>query len=136
MAQDKIGSLQEESFKRKERVEALKRKADDGKENKNEISNKLPTWVLELFRRTFKSNLNRQVSCFEIYVYLLISDRPKFRSYKPQDENLKDKVLDDAKPGNVEAEVQEQLSAANTKVVIEELVSTYIFTWNWNIYST
>lgn len=58
--------------------------------------------------------------------YLFQCDRPKFRSYKPQDESLKDKVLEDAKPGNVEEEVKDQLSAANTKVVIEELVSNYL----------
>ncbi|KOC59486.1 Coiled-coil domain-containing protein 12 [Habropoda laboriosa] len=89
MAENKIGSLEEEALKRKERLQALKRKSEDGKENKSEIASKLP--------------------------------KPKFRSYKPQDESLKDKVLDSAKPGNVEAEVQDQLSAANTKVVIEEL---------------
>lgn len=31
--------------------------------------------------------------------------------------------MEDAKPGDVETVVQEQLNAANTKVVIEELVS-------------
>lgn len=33
-------------------------------------------------------------------------------------------MLEDAKPGDVETEVQDQLSAAKSKVVIEELVST------------
>ncbi|XP_008559088.1 coiled-coil domain-containing protein 12 [Microplitis demolitor] len=47
--------------------------------------------------------------------------KPKFRSYKPQDENLKENVLEDAKPGDVESEVQDLLSAAQSKVVIEEL---------------
>ena len=89
MAEDKIGSLEEEALRRKERLQALKRKTEDNKENRNEIASKLP--------------------------------KPKFRSYKPQDDSLKDKILDDAKPGNVEEEVQDQLSAANTKVVIEEL---------------
>lgn len=32
-------------------------------------------------------------------------------------------MIEDAKPGDVEAEVREQLDAASTKVVIEELVS-------------
>lgn len=32
-------------------------------------------------------------------------------------------MVEDAKPGDVEAVVQEELDAANTKVVIEELVS-------------
>lgn len=52
--------------------------------------------------------------------------RPKFRSYKPQDDSLKENVLEDAKPGDVVAEVQDQLSAATSKVVVEELVSTVL----------
>lgn len=32
-------------------------------------------------------------------------------------------MLEDAKPGDVESEVREQLDAASSKVVIEELVS-------------
>ncbi|CAD6215796.1 GSCOCG00000609001-RA-CDS [Cotesia congregata] len=47
--------------------------------------------------------------------------KPKFRSYKPQDESLKENVLEEAKPGNVESEVQDLLSAAHSKVVFEEL---------------
>ncbi|CAL7937565.1 unnamed protein product [Xylocopa violacea] len=89
MTDEKIGSLEEEALKRKERLQALKKKTEDNKENKNDGDSKLP--------------------------------KPKFRSYKPQDESLKNIVLEDAKPGNVEEEVQDQLSAANTKVVIEEL---------------
>jgi len=41
---------------------------------------------------------------------------------------LKNNIIEDAKPGDVEAVVQEQLDAANSKVVIEELVS-----WRWAI---
>ncbi|XP_031829424.1 coiled-coil domain-containing protein 12 [Nomia melanderi] len=89
MTEDNIGTLEEEALKRKERLQALKRKTEDSKENKSDAVSKLP--------------------------------KPKFRSYKPQDDSLKEKVLEEAKPGNVEAEVQDQLSAANTKVVIEEL---------------
>ncbi|KAG8040872.1 hypothetical protein G9C98_001860 [Cotesia typhae] len=47
--------------------------------------------------------------------------KPKFRSYKPQDESLKENVLEEAKPGDVESEVQDLLSAAHSKVVFEEL---------------
>ncbi|OXU30519.1 coiled-coil domain-containing protein 12 [Nasonia vitripennis] len=46
---------------------------------------------------------------------------PRFRSYKPQDESLKKIALEDAKAGDVEAEVQDQLEAATAKPVIEEL---------------
>ncbi|KZC05969.1 Coiled-coil domain-containing protein 12 [Dufourea novaeangliae] len=89
MTENNIGTLEEEALKRKERLQALKRKTEDSKENQSEIGGNLP--------------------------------KPKFRSYKPQDESLKVEVLEDAKPGNVEAEVQDQLSAATSKVVIEEL---------------
>ena len=57
-------------------------------------------------------------------ILVIIAFRPKFRSYRPQDNNLKEKILEDAKPGDVEAEVEDQLKAGTTKAVIEELVST------------
>jgi len=37
---------------------------------------------------------------------------------------LKESLLPDAKPGDVEAEVKDHLGSANIKNVIEELVST------------
>ncbi|KAH0952690.1 hypothetical protein HN011_007437 [Eciton burchellii] len=84
-----IGSLEEEALKRKERLQALKKKNEESKENKDNKAENLP--------------------------------KPKFRSYKPQDESLKNNIIHDAKPGDVEAAVKEQLDAANSKVVIEEL---------------
>lgn len=42
MAEDKIGSLEEEALKRKERLQALKKKTEENKENKNESVSKLP----------------------------------------------------------------------------------------------
>ncbi|GAB1866470.1 Coiled-coil domain-containing protein 12 [Camponotus japonicus] len=89
MSEDKIGSLEEEALRRKERLQALKRKNEESKENRDNTDEVLP--------------------------------KPKFRSYKPQDENLKNNMLEDAKPGDVEAVVREQLDAASSKVVIEEL---------------
>ncbi|XP_072757679.1 coiled-coil domain-containing protein 12 [Anoplolepis gracilipes] len=89
MSEEKIGSLEEEALKRKERLQALKRKNEESIENRKDTDEILP--------------------------------KPKFRSYKPQDENLKNNMLEDAKPGDVEAVVREQLDAASSKVVIEEL---------------
>lgn len=91
MSEEKIGSLEEEALKRKERLQALKRKNEESEGNKTNTDEILP--------------------------------KPKFRSYKPQDENLKNNMLEDAKPGDVESEVREQLDAASSKVVIEELHS-------------
>ncbi|PNF30269.1 Coiled-coil domain-containing protein 12 [Cryptotermes secundus] len=90
--QEKIGSLEEEALKRKERIKVLKRKHDEiGKEghNSGDDAFNLP--------------------------------RPKFRSYRPQDDTLKENILPDCKPGDVEAEVKDQLASANARVVIEEL---------------
>lgn len=42
MAEDKIGSLEEEALKRKERLQALKRKTEDNKENQNDSVSTLP----------------------------------------------------------------------------------------------
>lgn len=55
-----------------------------------------------------------------------VSIRPKFRSYLPLDEELKNTaVLPPAKPGDVESIVKNELEAGKSTVVIEELVSTY-----------
>ncbi|CAG2055305.1 unnamed protein product [Timema podura] len=91
---NKVGFLEEEAIKRKERLKVLKRKHDDvssGEIQKpsTEITNSLP--------------------------------KPKFRSYRPLDESLKENVIPDAHPGNVDDEVKDQLEAANSRVVIEEL---------------
>lgn len=56
--------------------------------------------------------------------------RPKFRSYVPEDETLKENVIPSAKPGDVESEVKDQLNAANSRVVIEDLVSKTSFIYN------
>lgn len=42
MPGNNIGSLEDEALKRKERLQALKRKAEDSKENKNDAASKLP----------------------------------------------------------------------------------------------
>ena len=65
---------------------------------------------------------NLKTFCLRAFLFAHFIFRPKFRSYKPQDDSLKEKALEDAKPADVEAEVEEQLKAATTKAVIEELV--------------
>lgn len=47
--------------------------------------------------------------------------KPVFRSYKPQDENLKEHSLPKIKPPNLEDHVQEELEATKSKPVIEGL---------------
>ncbi|KAL7288951.1 coiled-coil domain-containing protein 12 [Trichogramma pretiosum] len=88
-SEEKVGTLVDEALKRKEKLNALKkRKAEDITGDKDSEA-KLPA--------------------------------PKFRSYKPLDESLKEKSLGDAKPGDAEAEVKDQLDAATQRPVIEEL---------------
>lgn len=55
-------------------------------------------------------------SVFNVSSSSISSFRPKFRSYRPQDESLKESALPNAEPGDVISEVQNQLDAANTKV--------------------
>lgn len=61
----------------------------------------------------------------EHYELFLLCSRPKFRSYKPQDEQLKESVMPNAKPADVEEEVKEQLEAADSRVVMDDLVSLF-----------
>lgn len=44
MAEEKIGSLEDEALKRKERIAALKRKNEEKKDNENEPQEKLPKY--------------------------------------------------------------------------------------------
>lgn len=44
--------------------------------------------------------------------------RPKFRSYRPQDETLQEVKLDDAVPAELEEEVKDLLEAGKEKVRI------------------
>lgn len=49
-------------------------------------------------------------------------NRPTFRSYKPQDEQLQENTLPNTKPSDLESEVKEQLESAKTaKTLIEDL---------------
>ncbi|KAF5285412.1 hypothetical protein FQA39_LY16666 [Lamprigera yunnana] len=87
-----IGSLEEIALKRKEKLQALKRKREDVEESASKI-----------------------IQDHEVL------PKPKFRSYKPQDEKLNEAVIGDAKPGDIESEVKDQLNLAKTKVIIDEL---------------
>ncbi|XP_008474827.1 coiled-coil domain-containing protein 12 [Diaphorina citri] len=88
--EDKIGKLEDEALKRKERLAQLKRKAkEDNKEKEQTEEGK---------------------------------KKPKFRSYLPLDEELKNTaVIPQAKPGDVESIVREELEAGKSTVVIDEV---------------
>ncbi|XP_026755455.1 coiled-coil domain-containing protein 12 [Galleria mellonella] len=90
---DGIGNLEEQALKRKERLKNLKRKLPGDNNSTNDTTN-------------------------EIAVPL---PKPKFRSYKPQDETLQESKLEDAQPTDVEDEVKDLLEAGKEKVVLQDL---------------
>ncbi|XP_018320570.1 coiled-coil domain-containing protein 12-like [Agrilus planipennis] len=92
MSEGQLSTLQEEALKRKERLKALKRKRES--ENNND-------------KQSEGQFLNLP--------------KPKFRSYKPQDEELQKNALPLIVPDSVEDEIKEQLQSSNAKVVIDEL---------------
>ncbi|XP_045765249.1 coiled-coil domain-containing protein 12 isoform X1 [Maniola jurtina] len=82
-----IGNLEEQALKRKERLKTLKRKAPN--QGDEDTASKGDFVVLP---------------------------KPKFRSYKPQDEDLKKEKLTDAAPSLVEEEVKDLVEAGKEKV--------------------
>ncbi|KAK4881986.1 hypothetical protein RN001_005305 [Aquatica leii] len=92
MSEINVGTLEENALKRKEKLQALKRKREGTEETVSQITQDHS-----------------------------LLPKPKFRSYKPQDDKLNELVLGDAKPGDIEVEVKDQLSLAKTKVIIDEL---------------
>ncbi|XP_028129249.1 coiled-coil domain-containing protein 12 [Diabrotica virgifera virgifera] len=89
----KIGRLEDEALKRKERLKNLKRKRqnDSSRDNnkKGAEGEALPT--------------------------------PLFRSYKPMNESLNEFALNPAEPGDVTTQVKNQLESAKSNVVIDQL---------------
>ncbi|XP_063377465.1 coiled-coil domain-containing protein 12 [Cydia fagiglandana] len=89
---ESVGSLEEQALKRKERLRNLKRK--------NRIS----------------ENETSDAAAEKVSL-----PKPKFRSYKPQDETLQEAKLEDALPPAVEDEVKDLLEAGKEKVVLQDL---------------
>lgn len=52
-----------------------------------------------------------------VFQLLPLIFRPKFRSYRPQDETLQEAKLDDAEPAVVDNEVKDLLEAGKEKVL-------------------
>ncbi|XP_044727261.1 coiled-coil domain-containing protein 12 [Chrysoperla carnea] len=94
MSEPKIGSLEDEALKRKERLLALKRKRNHEEQNEKDNEN----------------NSNKETL-----------PKPKFRSYQPEDDSLKQALIPAGKPANIQDEVKDQLAAGKSRVVIEEL---------------
>ncbi|CAH0407430.1 unnamed protein product [Chilo suppressalis] len=88
---ESVGTLEEQALKRKERLKNLKRKNPN---NENTSDQATETIVLP---------------------------KPKFRSYRPQDEQLQEAKLEEAQPTLVDDEVKDLLEAGKEKVVLQEL---------------
>ncbi|CAB3366623.1 Hypothetical predicted protein [Cloeon dipterum] len=97
MAEEGIGQLEADALKRKERLLALKRKREETSGGEEKSADGI------------KQEEEK------------ILPKPKFRSYKPQDDELQENVLPEATPGDVEMEVKEQLESAKNRGIIEEL---------------
>lgn len=115
----KVGLLEEEARKRKERLASLKKTLEIKNESKNNdvnVEKSLPRY--EQFFWKCNLILNTQ------YVLLLtIYFRPKFKSYIPEDEGLKAELIPTPQPGDIVAEVEDQLKAGETVFTVQELVN-------------
>ncbi|XP_050537725.1 coiled-coil domain-containing protein 12 [Daktulosphaira vitifoliae] len=87
-----VGSLEDEARKRKERLANLKKSLS----NKNEST---------------KSEERIEKSL----------PKPRFKSYVPEDEVLKETLIQTPQPGNIVAEVEDQLKAGETVFTVQEL---------------
>ncbi|XP_053569689.1 coiled-coil domain-containing protein 12 [Bombina bombina] len=90
-----VGRLEEQALKRKERLKELrnKRKKEDGEPESNAPLDEVEEKHKEL----------------------------KLRNYTPQDEDLKQRQVPQAKPISVEDKVKEQLESAKPEPIIEEV---------------
>lgn len=89
---DKVGSLEQEALKRKERLRALR-------ENRRTEQSE----ALRENKRTEQSEANAEVNRESL-------PRPVFRSYKPEDETLQEAVLPVAAPESVEEQIKDRVS--------------------------
>ncbi|KAM9852687.1 LOW QUALITY PROTEIN: coiled-coil domain-containing protein 12 [Aulostomus maculatus] len=96
-----VGSLQDQAVKRKERLKALRDKKlhghgpEDGEPEQKKASLEETT-----------EGRHREL---------------KLRNYTPEDEELKERQIPNAKPASVEDKVKDQLEAANPEPIIEEV---------------
>ncbi|XP_022177949.1 coiled-coil domain-containing protein 12 [Myzus persicae] len=88
----KVGLLEEEARKRKERLANLKKSLENKnnqKNNEDSVEKPLP--------------------------------KPRFKSYIPEDEGLKAELIPTPQPGDIVAEVEDQLKAGETVFTVQEL---------------
>uniref|UniRef100_H2UG02 Coiled-coil domain containing 12 n=2 Tax=Takifugu rubripes TaxID=31033 RepID=H2UG02_TAKRU len=94
-----VGSLQDEALKRKERLKALREKQHHGRQDGEPESKKASIdGGVEVRHRELK-----------------------LRNYTPEDDELKQRKVPNAKPASVEDKLKDQLEAANPEPIIEEV---------------
>ncbi|XP_077433140.1 coiled-coil domain-containing protein 12 [Vanacampus margaritifer] len=98
----KIGSLQEQALKRKERLKALRDKQFHGQEQDDSEPEHKKASLEEETPESRHKDL-------------------KLRNYTPEDAELKERQVPKAKPASVEDKVMDQLKAANPEPIIEEV---------------
>ncbi|KAL5010999.1 hypothetical protein ScPMuIL_013304 [Solemya velum] len=94
-----VGHMEEEAWKRKERLKSLKRKQNHTDDNGADKD--APGDITEEPKESLP--------------------KPVFRSYKPQDESLKEAVLPKIKPADVTEKIQSHLEASKTEHVLDEV---------------
>lgn len=87
-----VGSMEEESLKRRQRLEELRNKRKNLEQNPFEKMIQDKVQLPKYKKRLFLPNL--------IGILIIFQFRPKFRSYNPTDENLKENSLPKATPEN------------------------------------
>uniref|UniRef100_UPI00398EF441 coiled-coil domain-containing protein 12 n=1 Tax=Pristiophorus japonicus TaxID=55135 RepID=UPI00398EF441 len=101
---DRAGKLQEEALKRKERLRALReRQLQNRDQGEGEPENKQ--------LREEEDKEEEEVKHKEL----------KLRNYVPEDKELKERQVPNAKPASVEDKVRDQLEAGKPEPVIEEV---------------
>lgn len=108
-------SLEDLARKRKERLQQLRNRAQNHGTSDDKNSIPLPKYAYFIY-----------LILFLVSIKFCLTLRPVFRNYKPQDEKLKEAVLPDADPENVEEVVKDQLEAAKSKVIINQKLLKHV----------
>ncbi|XP_013913925.1 PREDICTED: coiled-coil domain-containing protein 12 [Thamnophis sirtalis] len=103
------GGLQEEALRRRERLKALRERTGAGrKQNESEAPQ------VKLLKGNSQEGEEEEEGAPK-------HKELKLRNYIPEDVELKERVVPNAKPASVEDKVKEQLEAAKPELIIEEV---------------
>ncbi|KAJ8036560.1 Coiled-coil domain-containing protein 12 [Holothuria leucospilota] len=106
---ESVGSLEEAARKRKERLQALKRKKVSDEEKHADDSEE-PLTKIPVSDSSLESGQTETAK-----------KEVAFKNYKPEDDTLQEKVQPPAKLAEVEDHIQDQLEAAKPEPVVEEI---------------